>query len=71
MFVALIYKYAGSTVIDRVVGGFASNEAAAEWCSHNLATQPFDIREVEHYEVVEHLEDAAISDYFTAGYRPS
>ena len=71
MLVAVIYKYAGSTEIDRIVGGFASNEEAAEWCSHNVA-QPFDIREVEHYEALNRdPEDAAVADYFTAGYRPS
>ena len=46
MFVALIYKHAGPAEIDRIVGGFANTEEAAEWCSHNLATQSFDIREV-------------------------
>ena len=60
MFVALIYKYGGAAVIDRVVGGFASNEEAFEWCSHNVATQTFDIREVERYEALDDLEDAAL-----------
>jgi hypothetical protein len=36
MFVAVIYKHAGSAEIDRIAGGFASNEEAAEWCSHNV-----------------------------------
>ena len=70
MFVAVIYKQAGLAEIDRIVGGFESNEEAAEWCSHNVA-QPFDIREVEHYEALDNLEDVALDDYFTAGYRLS
>ena len=71
MFVALIYKFAGSTAVDRVVGGFASNDEAVQWCSDNVAAQPFDIREVEHYEAVDEPEDAAMADYLAAGYRPS
>jgi hypothetical protein len=71
MLVALNYKYAGSTAIDRIVGGFASNDEAAEWCWRNVATQPFDIGEVEHYEALDNPDDAALGDYFTAGYRPS
>lgn len=71
MFVALIYKHPGSTEIDRIIGGFASNEAAAEWCSDNLANPPFDIRELEHYEALgDPDEDATIADYFTGSYRP-
>jgi len=52
MFVVLIYKYAGATAIDRIVGGFANTEESADWCSHNIA-QPFDIREVKHYAIDE------------------
>ena len=71
MRVAVIYKYVGSTEIDRIVGGFARNEEAAEWCSYNVA-QPFDIREVEHYEALDRdPKDAAVADHFNTGYRPS
>jgi hypothetical protein len=50
MFIAMIYRHAGSAAIDRVVGGFASNDEAFEWCARNVPAQRFDIREVEHYE---------------------
>ena len=50
MFVATIYKYAGSAAIDCIVGGFASHKEAFAWCARNVPRQPFHINEVEHVE---------------------
>ena len=50
MFIAMIYRHAGSAAIDRVSGGFASNDEAFERCARNVPAQRFDVREVEHYE---------------------